>query len=282
MKDVPKLKRRPPAGRGVSQLAHHYRIERTIADRLHSASREERTAIYLTMYDELFREVPDHPRLTRRQDENESRRANSGKRALVTRYIDSSVVFAEFAPGDCRFVMDIAASVHHAYGIDISDQHAAMKPSPENFTLVIYDGVDLKDIADASVDLVFSDQLIEHLLPEDTVRHFTLVRRLLRVGGRYVFRTPHAFTGPHDISGYFSDEPEGFHLKEWTYSELRTLCAEAGFTSTLTHLPLKGRSIRVPFWCLFLLELLLGRMPHRIRRAAAYIPFRQIVMEAIK
>ena len=83
----------------------------------------------------------------------------------------------------------------------------------------------LVTIDEESLDIVFSDQLIEHFHPEETELHFRLVNRILKKGGKYIFRTPHALTGPHDISKYFCDEPEGFHLKEWTFSELNIVSA---------------------------------------------------------
>lgn len=61
-----KLKHPPPPGRTEEQLRNHYLVEKSIAERLKRANREERKRIYREMYDELFRKVPDHPRLTRR------------------------------------------------------------------------------------------------------------------------------------------------------------------------------------------------------------------------
>ena len=44
-------------------LREHYLIERELADRLRSAPRSERGALYSELYDELFRRVPYHPML---------------------------------------------------------------------------------------------------------------------------------------------------------------------------------------------------------------------------
>ena len=109
---------------------------------------------------------------------------------------------------------------------------------------MVYDGYTLP-LDDACHDVVFSDQLIEHLHPEDTELHFGLVHRLLAPGGTYLFRTPHALCGPHDVSRWFSDTPQGFHLKEWTSLAL----AANG------HL-----------WLVTALEAALCRLPARLRR----------------
>jgi hypothetical protein len=52
-------------------------------------------------------------------------------------------VFAEFAPGDCRFSFELCQHVAHVYGIDISDQIGDVEGIPDNFSLIIYDGFNL-------------------------------------------------------------------------------------------------------------------------------------------
>ena len=277
-----KLKHPLPPGRTYEQILNHYEVEKTIAARLMSASREERKKIYAGMYDELFAKVPDHSRLTRRQDEAETRRANRGKFALIRRAVNKSTVFAEFAPGDCRFIMEVAPQVRQAIGIDISDQRNPNDPLPENFRLIVYDGYDLGEIHDESIDLLFSDQLVEHFHPEDTPLHFQTANRILKKGGRYIFRTPHLFAGPHDISKYFSDTPPGFHLKEWTYKELRPVLQQAGFKKISACMQLKRRLFPLPFFYFTLWEKILGRFPHtKIRRLAAIL-IREIIIIAVK
>jgi SAM-dependent methyltransferase len=70
-------------------------------------------------------------------------------------------------------------------------------------------------------DVVISDQVVEHLQPEDLVPHFRGARGILKEGGRYIFSTPHACIGPSDVSKVFdADQPMGMHLKEYTYKEI--------------------------------------------------------------
>src|SRR5438105_533973 len=50
--------------RSEERLRAHYLVERRLADRIRNArTPAERREIFATMYDELFRQVPDHPRL---------------------------------------------------------------------------------------------------------------------------------------------------------------------------------------------------------------------------
>ena len=45
------------------QLRHHYEVEVRLAAQLRAAPREQRFHMLTGLYEELFREVPHHPRL---------------------------------------------------------------------------------------------------------------------------------------------------------------------------------------------------------------------------
>ncbi len=277
-----KLKRPLPEGRSLEQLENHYRVEKSIAEKLKASSREERKVIYSTMYDELFEQVPDHPRLTRRTDDNLCRLLNKNKLSMVRKFLDESTVFGEIAPGDCRFSFEVARHVKQVYGIDISDQRNPDDPEPDNFSLILFDGYTLDQVESDSIDVSFSDQLIEHLHPEDTRLHFEMVHRILRKGGRYVFRTPHFLTGPHDVSQFFCDEPEGFHLKEWTYREIRRVIQAANYSGFEGYWSFKGKFYRFPFIYFAAWEMILGMLPKKISRFLAEYLLRTVCAAAVK
>jgi len=252
------------SGRTNEQVRRHFEVEREIANRLKAADREGRKEIFRTMYDELFALVPDHPRLVRREDPARTQRAIRRKLALLKPFIKATRVFLEFAPGDCRFAFEMSKHAKKVYGVDISDQ-TGNAIAPQNFELVLYNGYDL-DIPEGSVEVVFSDQLIEHIHPEDTAFHFALVKRILRPGGAYVFTTPHSLTGPHDVSVYFCSEAECFHLKEWTYEELVPLIRKSGYRSIAGYWFAKGLRMRVPLWLFAALERFARKLPYSSRR----------------
>lgn len=273
-----KVKNLPlPPNRSVEQLRRHFEIEREIAARLMRATRDERREIYATMYDELFERVPDHPRLQIREDAQLWRDANVSKWQLVEEFIDDDTVFIEFAPGSCRFAVEVCKRARMVYGIDISDQTGELDHVPDNFKLVVYDGYNL-DMEDGVADIVFSDQLLEHFHPEDTKLHFEIVKRLLKPGGVYVLRTPHLQSGPHDISMYFCDEPEGFHLKEWTYGEFDELLRDVGYSAWSAYRLTKGRMIHVPLSAFISTEAVLRAMPRSVRVRLAERVFNNIVL----
>lgn len=266
------LKKPLPPNRSYEQILNHYLVEKSIANRLKESSREERKLIYKTMYEELFNKVPDHPRLTRRNSEQLTAKANKDKFSLIHRFLDKSSVFVEFAPGDCRFAFEVANHVKYVYGIDISDQRNPTDNVPENFKLIVYDGYNLNEIESNSIDILFSDQLIEHFHPEDTKLHLELVHRILKVGGKYIFRTPHSLSGPYDVSVFFCDEAECFHLKEWTYTEIKTLLMDLKYSDFRTRWRGKGIDLRLPYNYFAMCEQILGLFPKRyIKKVAKYL-----------
>ena len=276
------LKQSLPPDRSYEQIENHYLVERAIAKRLKMANRAERINIYASMYDELFRKVPDHPRLTRRNSDVLTAKSNKNKYTLIRRSIGKDTVFMEFAPGDCRFSMEMTRHVKFVYGIDISDQRSQMGEMPDNFKLIIYDGYNLPGIINESIDLVFSDQLIEHFHPEDTKLHFELVYSLLKKGGRYIFHTPHNLTGPSDVSRYFSDEPECFHLKEWSYTELKILLKKVGYSDISSYIKIKNNIYKMPHLYFDFWERVLSLFPKpKIRKVAQQI-IRTILIVARK
>lgn len=261
-----KLTKPLPPNRSFEQVLNHYLVEKSIAENLKKSNRAERRHIQATMYDELFSKVPDHPRLIRRQSVELTSTAKKNKFSHIRGDLNESSVFVEFAPGDCKFAFEVAKRVKCAFGVDISDQRSHEDIPPDNFRLIVYDGYNLNEIGDNSIDVVFSDQLIEHFHPEDTKLHFQLVHRILKIGGKYIFNTPHRFTGPHDISKHFSYEAEGFHLKEWTYTELNEIVMDLGYSEFHTYWSGKGVDIRVPYFCHAACESVLGSIPKKYLR----------------
>ena len=247
-------------------------MEKALAEKLKQANREERKEIYATMYDELFSKVPDHTRLTRRESAEMTAWATKSKFDLVKKFINKSTVFAEFAPGDCKFAIEVAKHAKQVYGIDISVQSNPNDVIPDNFEMIVYDGYSIDGIEKNSVDIVFSDQLIEHIHPEDTKHHFELAYSILKKGGRYIFRTPPFHSGPHDVSAYFSDVPEGFHLKEWTHIEIKELLKELNYTKLSSYWNARGHKVSMPYFYFESVEKILNMLPKdRIQTLAKYL-----------
>lgn len=269
------------ANRTTAQLRNHYEVEKELAQRLRRSNREERKALYEVMYDELFDKVPDHPRLLKRANPELTLKKNKNKLKMIRRFLNQDITMAEFAPGDCEFCFYVANRVGRIYGMDISDQTNQAKERPDNFELIIYDGYSL-DVPKNSVDLLFSDQFIEHLHPEDVPHHYALARSLLVPGGKYVFRYPHRYRGPSDISRLFSDTPEGFHLNESTFTETVEHLKRAGFFQFQCYWFLRGMRVPLPFWLVRGAERLTKNLPFRLRRLLAHGLFPAVQMSATR
>ncbi|HXH10159.1 MAG TPA: class I SAM-dependent methyltransferase [Alphaproteobacteria bacterium] len=269
------------SGRTLQQLRNHYEVEKALAQKLKTASREERPQIYATMYQELFAKVPDHPRLTRREDPSAARRRVCRGLKLIQQALQPSTTFLEFGPGDCRFALEVAKYVGQVYAVDISCQIGNSQEIPPNFSFIAYDGYRLA-LPDQCIDVAFSDQLLEHLHPDDVRLHLQTVGRILKEGGLYIFTTPHRFSGPHDISRRFSDEAEGFHLKEWTYRELIQLLLELGFARLRGFRFARGSVLPAPLPLMTALERIFERREKSIQRKIGRWLMPHIILSATK
>ena len=220
--------------RSPERLRVHYEVERALADRLKAAAtRAERSRIFATMYTELFAQVPDHPRLTVQRDPAAEARGVQRLLGLLRPHLHSGLEYVEFGAGAGALALAVCPYVKRVRAVEIADQIPPGVTRPANFELVLYDGYET-GIGPGSVDLVFSEQFVEHLHPQDAEDHFALVHRLLRPGGRSLLRTPERWTGPHDVSRGFSDTPQGFHLREWSYRELAATARALGYRRQIT------------------------------------------------
>jgi len=255
-------------GRSAERLRVHYRVERKLADRLRRApDAEARRRIFATMYDDLFREVPDHPRLRARADTIAERaRDIEWDLAQLRPYLEQGCTFLEVGAGDCALAARVAEGAKAVYAVDISDQAAG--PLPANVSLVISDGTSIP-VPPGTVDLAFSDQLMEHLHPDDAREQLRNIHRALRPGGVYFCITPNRLYGPSDISAYFDDEARGFHLREYTLTEMARILAEAGFPRMHTYVGARGLFMRFPRAILRALEWALERIEPPLRRRIA-------------
>ncbi|MGE5095832.1 MAG: class I SAM-dependent methyltransferase [Betaproteobacteria bacterium] len=254
--------------RSEDRLRLHYVVERRLADRIRAASGpEERREIFATMYDELFRLVPDHPRLLARKNAQDERDLGiEWDMGQLNRFLSPDCVFLEIGAGDCALARRVAQRAGFVHAVDIADQTRG--PLPENVSLGLSDGRDVP-VPPESVDVAFSDQLMEHLHPDDAMEQLRNIHRALRPGGVYVCITPNRLYGPSDISAYFDDVASGFHLREYTVRELRPILREAGFPHVRAYIGARGFFVRCPAIAIEALEWLLELLPVRVRRQVA-------------
>lgn len=144
--------------------------------------------------------------------------------------------------GDGAFLKTVAVSVDTGplIGIDIAAQQTSATHLPIRFLR--------RDIIcfrlDRPVDVVFSDNVMEHIAPADISAHMASVWHALKPGGLLILIMPNRLFGPGDVSRIFDNSLTGrfpalgTHLREWSYGELLPLLTGQGFDELRTVLPL--------------------------------------------
>ena len=263
--------------RSFERVKDHYLIEKELAARLRLAGKKERRHLYTTVYDELFRRVPDHPQLVLKRDTEARRREVLERLGLLGNYLHADATYLEIGPGDCALAIEAARRVQKVFAVDVSREIAAGVRLLSNLELVISDGCSIP-VPVSSIDVAYSDQLMEHLHPDDAAEQLANIYRALKPGGVYLCITPNRWSGPHDISRYFDEIATGFHLREYTVSELTRMLRGAGFGRLRVLVGGGGSHIPVPVASVKILEQLLGLLPSRFGRTLARrLPLRVIL-----
>ncbi|MGE5611651.1 MAG: class I SAM-dependent methyltransferase [Bacillota bacterium] len=255
-------------GRDEKSVRGQYDVERELGDRLRAARPEDRRSLYSEIYNELFTRVPDHPQHKRKADPASQQAAVNRQFRLLRHFLNPNVVYLEVGAGDCHLALAVAPRVRHAYAVDVSDIISARRQTPANFSLVITDGIKI-DVPRGSVDVAYSNQLLEHLHPDDAAEQIREVHHALAPSGCYIAVTPHRYSGPHDVSRLFDHEARGVHLKEYTYRELRSMFLSAGFSSTSRWMGIRGHFFRLPDPIILALESIFAALPRLLRTRLA-------------
>jgi SAM-dependent methyltransferase len=261
---------RLPVARGElrdeARLREHYLIERELADRLRCAGRAERRLLYALVYDELYRRVPDHP--MNRPAKHGRARGVERDAAFLRRFLRPWSVFMEVGAGDCALSCRIASGVRRVVAIDVSEEIMRPAKPGANVERVLSDGTGIP-VPAGSVDVAFSDQLMEHLHPDDAAEQLRNICRSLAPGGVYVCITPNRLYGPCDISAYFDEVATGFHLREYRARELAALLRSAGFSHVRFYAGARGCYVPAPGPLVSAAERAVAALPYRARRRLA-------------
>jgi SAM-dependent methyltransferase len=250
--------------RNLADLKRHYDVERALGDRLRTLPPDERRAMYGKIYNELFARVPDHPQLTRKVSPERSRLKTLGEFRLIQKFIRPQSAFLEIGAGDAAVSLHVARYVARVTALDVSDTILKDIAAPDNVRLLVFDGCNVP-LAPESIDVAYSNQVIEHLHPEDAALQVSSILRALKPGGCYVCVTPNRLNGPHDISMFFDTVASGLHMKEYTYREMDRFFRSLGFDRTGACIGIKGRFVVLPVWVAGVMETALSILPARLR-----------------
>lgn len=252
--------RGPHERRSPEQLWNQYVVEKELAAALRNADESDRSRLYTAAYEELFRRIPDHSQLTYKASEADRDRRIQAQISLLEPWLDSSTVFLEIGAGDCALSLAVAERVARVYALDVSPSIMQADQVPANFQHVISDGTSVP-VPRGTVTVAYSNQLMEHLHPDDALRQLSNIHEALAPGGVYICLTPNRLTGPHDISRYFDRVATGFHLKEYTCGELVGIFRQAGFRTVRQCLRWRNKYATVPNVTVRSIEEAIGKLP---------------------
>lgn len=275
--------------RTLEQLKKQYQAEKHLASRLLNSQKEERKHLYNSLYQELYQKIPYAPELQHKDKPENIAWILNQRMQLLKNFLHQDLTFLEVGPGDCTLSMEVARHVKKVYAIDVSEE--IVKSSfklPSNFELIISDGCSI-NVPPGTVNLAYSHQLMEHLHPDDAAEQLNNIYLTLAPGGRYICITPNRLSGPHDTSQFFENLAAGYHLKEYTVTEMYFMFRNAGFSQVFLYKSYKDKYIKIPLSqatiSLFkLVESSLGTMPFPLKRKIASLPllFRGMTIVGIK
>lgn len=205
--------------------AAQFELERVLRNKILCSSKEDCAAAIDAAYRELFEKFPGHSRLAGTLAAMEVG-ARLGARLILPLSKRGSTIL-EVGCGRGAVLMMLAREGRICTGVEPSRD--MLEWCQRNNVNAVPGVADRLDFPDDSFDLVFSQEMLEHLPPKHVPCHFAEAFRVLRPNGILSVETPNRRTGPHDVSRGFTRVAQGLHLKEWTVREVIRLFREAGF-----------------------------------------------------
>ena len=239
-----------------SSRRRQYEYELRLREQVLNSSINERAAVYTAVYADLFSNFPDHSVFI---PDEERQKAGRIKASLLLPLLSAPSDVLEIGCGRGDVLVEFKRRGHSCTGTEPSQEMIEL--CSKDIQVLIGCAHEL-DFPDSSFDMVFSQQVLEHLHPDDVPIHFKEAYRVLRHGGIFATESPNPTTGPQDVSRGFTKTAQGLHLKEWSVKELLNQYKLAGFKN------IKGL-LAPPF--------LVRRVPilHKISRVPGYVKWLQ-------
>ena len=218
-------------------ILHHWELEKKLTQRLLNSPLENRWKIFEECYTILYSDLPwlnlpvSSVSVVTKEDLDK-------KYSFWVSLVGApQKKIYEVGSGKGELIRYLASIGHQCRATEITSQRGEKftKDQP-GLSWSISDGVHLNRFEPNNhYDVVISDQVIEHIHPDDLLAHFKGVKSILTEKGRYILCTPHVHDGPWDVSRVFKcEKPIGMHLKEYTYRELVKMLKRAGFKDIYT------------------------------------------------
>lgn len=216
----------------------HWKLEQRLTRELLESTPENRWETFERCYTTLYGELEWLNRLTGGTDTTPAAERYRHWAELIGTPPKSVY---EIGSGKAAMIGYLAQLGHQCTATEVTRErgakHAVEHP---NLRWTQTDGVHLGNFEPHNThDFVLSDNVIEHMHPDDLISHLEGAREILKPGGQYLMAVPHRWFGPWDVSKVFKYEiASGMHLKEYTHRELRQAVHRAGFSAVA--------SVRIP------------------------------------
>lgn len=248
------------------QLWSIFQVEKNQAKVLkNEPNKEIRKQLYSNVYETYFEKLPYHPQFKIKNDPITKNARLEFQLNQIKPFLTKQTDFTEIGAGDCSLTIEASKYCNSTCALEVSDEIVKNISFPKNSQCLIFDGFNFPFEND-SIDLAYSNQLMEHLHPEDAIDQVQEICRILRKGGKYICITPNGINGPHDISRFYGNDLVGFHLKEYLPSELKKLFIGAGFKRVRAYMMVKKRPIYISIRLIRLIEIVLYFFPTKTRK----------------
>jgi SAM-dependent methyltransferase len=246
----------------VASARLQFEKERELAQMIRNAAPDDRPRAYREAYGQLYKLFPDIA-----TDEAEERNRVFTTISFLEGFVGSAEVAYEVGAGRCLLARALAKRFKRVIALDVTSLTDAAN-WPSNLQHVVFDGMHI-DAAAGSADLVVSDNVLEHVHPDDALPQLREMVRVLKPRGYIAILTPNNVNGPHDISADFCRRPEGLHLKEYSSLEMKKLFQEAGCVSVRDYIGFNGRYVSMLPEVGALLEFVACCLPRQFLRLRA-------------
>lgn len=213
----------------------HFEIEKNYAQRIMNApaGSTKRQKLFLEGYDKVINEI-----INKYNPGGGGTKNTDMVMKIIKKMLPAGKKVLDIGCGQGNLVFELIQNYYLASGLDVSQK--LIDSARKKLRKINADNlVECAEIANYSsrkkFDLIVMDNVIEHIAPDEINAVLEKCNKLLNKNGQILILTPHKFSGPHDISRYFlklGDKAQGFHLREFSFTDLKKELLIAGFEKT--------------------------------------------------
>lgn len=208
-------------------LIRAYNIEKEFHKNiLNATDPQKRKELYQDIYKKVH-PIYNQGRFRKIQGNQKDKRVLMFKEELR----DKSIL--DIGCGSGEFLQSIAKNIEHKDLVGLDIDISNVKMNTPNIRYICSDIIDFQ--LEQKFDIVFSDNVFEHISPVDIPSHINSIKSVLNPNGKLILIMPNRLFGPSDVtriidySGTNKISAAGTHLNESTYSEMIPLLRQFGF-----------------------------------------------------